>query len=394
MIYLIDDKKLRQEKDYNWSTSRFEEFNDIISPIYTLDELTQNSKKIFKEGNVVLYHESFLDLTPLRNEAIDRRKGIEEKAISNNLSVVFFSGSKNSRDIKNNIANIPVSAFYNNLEIFLEKYRNEDLNLNYLLFGENYKLEEDLQTKIKVAVEFSQTLPPLEIDDLYLHIRPAFNSVKNLFTKAKEQVVFNNVSDNEFSSFIFSNLNKEEYKTIYLPISLGSVLSDFNGLRLATHIRCTSTLNQLTPIVIYSNIDLSYLLGNEYFNILNTKNIFFVNYMIDSFDLNLKSFTIEDLPSEMAKLKLEVPKDYYDNHSVANEWGIYQLARNANIPISNVEGFDQKKLETIYFKWLIAKNNLLKPIEEEVIVEQKKYSEQLSGLKVLGKIDVSKFSKK
>ncbi|WP_291087391.1 MULTISPECIES: hypothetical protein [unclassified Empedobacter] len=391
---MIDDKKLRQEKDYNWSTSRFEEFNDIISPIYTLDELTQNSKKIFKEGNVVLYHESFLDLTPLRNEAIDRRKGIEEKAISNNLSVVFFSGSKNSRDIKNNIANIPVSAFYNNLEIFLEKYRNEDLNLNYLLFGENYKLEEDLQTKIKVAVEFSQTLPPLEIDDLYLHIRPAFNSVKNLFTKAKEQVVFNNVSDNEFSSFIFSNLNKEEYKTIYLPISLGSVLSDFNGLRLATHIRCTSTLNQLTPIVIYSNIDLSYLLGNEYFNILNTKNIFFVNYMIDSFDLNLKSFTIEDLPSEMAKLKLEVPKDYYDNHSVANEWGIYQLARNANIPISNVEGFDQKKLETIYFKWLIAKNNLLKPIEEEVIVEQKKYSEQLSGLKVLGKIDVSKFSKK
>ncbi|MFV0230111.1 hypothetical protein OBJ94_06760 [Empedobacter falsenii] len=394
MIYLIDDKKLRQEKDYNWSTSRFEEFNDIISPIYTLDELTQNSKKIFKEGNVVLYHESFLDLTPLRNEAIDRRKGIEEKAISKNLSVVFFSGSKNSRDIKNNIANIPVSALYNNLEIFLEKYRNEDLNLNYLLFGENYKLEEDLQTKIKVAVEFSQTLPPLEIDDLYLHIRPAFNSVKNLFTKAKEQVLFNNVSDNEFSSFIFSNLNKEEYKTIYLPISLGSVLSDFNGLRLATHIRCTSTLNQLTPIVIYSNIDLSYLLGNEYFNILNTKNIFFVNYMIDSFDLNIKPFTIEDLTSEIAKIKLEVPKDYYDNHSIANEWGIYQLARNANIPINNVEGFDQKKLETIYFKWLITKNNLLKPIEEEVKVEQKIYTDKLSGLKVKGKIDLSKFSKR
>ena len=59
--------------------------------------------------------------------------------------------------------------------------------------------------------------------------------------------------------------------------------------------------------------------------------------MIDSFEQNIKPFTIEDLPTEMNKLKLEVPKDYYDNHSIANEWGIFQLARNANIPISDVE---------------------------------------------------------
>ena len=60
----------------------------------------------------------------------------------------------------------------------------------------------------------------------------------------------------------------------------------------------------------------------------------------------------------------------------------------------STEGFDQKKLETIYFKWLIAKNNLLNPLDDETKVEQKKYADKLSGLKVKGKIDLSKFSKK
>jgi hypothetical protein len=40
--------------------------------------------------------------------------------------------------------------------------------------------------------------------------------------------------------------------TIYFyHYALGNVLSDYNGLRLAAHIRCTSSLNQLSRIFVY-----------------------------------------------------------------------------------------------------------------------------------------------
>ncbi|GEM51955.1 hypothetical protein EB1_17450 [Empedobacter brevis NBRC 14943 = ATCC 43319] len=398
MIYLIDDKKLRQEKDYNWNTERFSQYADVISTIYTVNELTINSRDVFKEGNIILYHESFLDATDLKDEAIERRQHIESLAQTKNYSVVFFSGSKNSRDIRGNIANVPVSTLYSNLQIFLEKYRNNDQNLYYILFGENYINEQKLQLKLKDAINLSNSFEPLMIDSSYLHIRPFTDNIKKIFSMAKEVVVFEDVVDDDFSSMIKTKLNSEHYKSIYLSISLGQTLSDFNGLRLATHIRCTTSINQLIPIYIYSFVDLSYVLGNEYINILKTKNVFFVDYTSawfkNSLEQKIEPISLDELHSEMDKLKLNVPKDYYDNHSIANEWGIYQLARNANIPIEDVVGFDHKKLETVYFKWLIVKNNLLIPIAEDVKVEQKKYADQLSGLKVKGKIDLSKFSKK
>jgi hypothetical protein len=95
----------------------------------------------------------------------------------------------------------------------------------------------------------------------------------------------------------------------------------------------------------------------------------------------------------MSKLDLQVPKDYEDNHSVANEWGVYQMARNANIDISDVTGFDRDKLTSLYFKWLITKNRLDLPISSDQKKAQKTYAELLPGIKVLGKIDLSKFTK-
>lgn len=356
MIYLIDDKKLRQAKDYNWNDERFSQYADVISTIYTVNELTICSKDVFKEGNIILYHESFLDATDLKDEAIERRQHIEHLAQTKKYSVVFFSGSKNSRDIKGNIANVPVSNLYSNLQIFLEKYRNNDQNLHYILFGENYISEQNLQLKLKEAINLSNSFNPLEIDSSYLHIRPFTDNIKKLFSMAKEVVVFEEVTDDDFSSMVKTKLNLEKYKSIYLPISFGQILSDFNGLRMATHIRCTSTINQLTPIYIYSFVDLSYVLDNEYMSILKTKNVFFIDYTSPSFksslDQEIAPFSIDKLPSEIARLKLNVPKDYYDSHSIANEWAIYRWANTLNYSNDRIYKLIKKIDDNLYFKYL------------------------------------------
>jgi hypothetical protein len=42
MIYLIDEKKLRQEA-YGWTNVKFEKYPDLIRPIYTYDEIKDNA---------------------------------------------------------------------------------------------------------------------------------------------------------------------------------------------------------------------------------------------------------------------------------------------------------------------------------------------------------------
>ena len=39
MIYIIDEKKIRQSKDYGWSEIKLAKYKEYICPIYTLDEL-------------------------------------------------------------------------------------------------------------------------------------------------------------------------------------------------------------------------------------------------------------------------------------------------------------------------------------------------------------------
>jgi hypothetical protein len=105
MVILIDEKNLRQEVDYYWDKSKFQNYDKSILPIYTLEELEKKSKDVFTDGNVILYHESFLDKTKLKTEAAIRRQKMEDFVEKNSNSyLVLFSGSKSTRDIQNRVA--------------------------------------------------------------------------------------------------------------------------------------------------------------------------------------------------------------------------------------------------------------------------------------------------
>ena len=400
MIYIIDDKKIRQSKDFGWTDERLKKFNNVLQPIYTLEELADRAEEVFKgNNNVVIYHESFLDNTSLAEGALEKRK-ILEKFIANHpeVQLAIFSGSKNTRSVSDNLAHLPVGIVYQNLEILIKKYSEGSLDLNYLVFGKNPNIEKELEQKLNKALSEIDVTPESLPKFKNLFIIPDINYIKNPIEGAEVTTIFDESTDVELTNFILTKLNKTESDNLFLPLCFGETMSDFNGLRLAILIRCTASVNQLKNIYIYSFVGIEYILESEYFNILRTKNVQLVNFKKKTFQevegLVREPLLIDELSQEISKLKLDPPDDYFDSHSIANEWGIFQMARNAGIDISEINGIDKSKFDRLYFKWLIAKNRLNEEIPDNQKEEQKQYAERLRGIKPTGQfIDLSKFKK-
>jgi hypothetical protein len=405
MIYLIDDNQKRQH-DSGWGYDKFEEYKEFIRPVYRLSEVTDDLRnELFRNENnvnVILFHESFFENFENKqaNDVNDIRNKLEK--LSNTTSqryYVIFSGSNSERKLNENntSASIPVHILYNNLDFFIKQYQNSnEYNLKYLLYGTNPDIEpfllEELNKSNRLFIEDSLNLTNEVNDYFFFRSKLDVNPISE-----NHNPIFNKDSEFGFHNIINNSLSKIEYKGIFVPLCFGTSLSDFNGLRLATEIRCTNSINQCTPIFIYSFVGMEYLLQNEYFSILKTKGVELVDYSKKAFQyvVSLKStpLKLHELPKELNKLELQPPKKYFDNHSIANVWGVYQMARNANIAIEEIEGFEKEKLNNLYFKWLIVKNRLDEPIPDKQQQIQRQYAEILPGIKVLGKIDLSKFKK-
>jgi CheY-like chemotaxis protein len=360
MVYLIDDKDYRQEHDYHWDSAMFNNFSNIIKPIYNLKELINYREQIFQSQNTVLYHESFLDNTTSSSTSQQKRMELEKFAEKNpEFNLAIFSGSKFSRNLVDNIAHLPVAILYSNLASFLSKLNAGENNLNYLLFGDSPLIEKHLNDKLNEALSKIEKEHPAKIKDKYnLVLRPVKGQIQNAIEDADEKVLFNkDLSDQKLSEYIDECLDNNKYDNIFIPLCFGSILSDFNGLRLATHIRCTDTINQLSKIYIYGYAEIEYLLNHECFNILKTKNVQLIPFGRSAIEKAGNSteqeFTIEHLFEEIQKLKLDVPKDYNDNHSINNEWAIRQWTYCIPEPIyDRVENVLNKVENRLYFKYL------------------------------------------
>lgn len=363
MIYLIDDKKLRQEKDYKWSFNRFQKYDELIKPVYTLNEPIND--EIFKEGNIILYHESFIDITYIKDNKSERLQSLQGFAKKKNSYLVLFSGSKNTREISGNIANIPVSVLYNNLEAFIKRMAMGEINLRYLLFGDNPDIEENLSEKLRIELFKTTQESTYACTSKNLFIRPDEKYINQPLSHYTERTFFDNVTDKDFSEAIVQWLNEDVFDNIFIPLCFGNTLSDYNGLRLACHIRCTKTKNQTSRIFIYGFVGLEYLLENEYFNIIKTKNTFLIPFskqaFAESVQKPLSILLIDELHIELSKLKLDKPQNYEDNHSITNEWAIHQWAKTIGCDETDELAKVFKNVEAnLYFKYLRTIN----PISE------------------------------
>lgn len=357
MIYLIDDNKIRQ-KDFGWTEERFAQYAELLTPLYTIKDVNNIGDKLYHDKNIILYHESFLDFTEDRKKAVEQRDKLKIKAADsyNLLSIAIFSGSQSSRSLENNLAHIPVAILYRNLEILIRQHKQNNNDLKYLLFGENPEIEQELDKMLTDANKNIET-DAANISGRNLFIRRNSGYIQNAIKGAREESVFPDVSDEKLSQIVNKWLSKEEYDNIFIPLCFGNTLSDFNGLRLATHIRCTQTPNQLKRIFIYSFVGIEYLLQNEYFNILKTKGVELVAYskraFYDAVNRKASHLKLNELHKEIKKLELQPPKNYLDNHSIANEWAIHQWAKTIGCDETDeLTKVFQNVEANLYFKYL------------------------------------------
>ena len=164
-------------------------------------------------------------------------------------------------------------------------------------------------------------------------------------------------------------------------------------------IKVSNTKNKLANIFIYGTELYGDIFKNKYFQITQFKEVNLIDYSKNSIEQHFsdkRSCTEEEWFQQVNQINISVPSHYYDNHSIANEWGIYQIARNADINIEDIADLDKDKFNSLYFKWLIAKNRLFESIPEAQKQEQKEYRYKLkTDLKPTGeRIDLSKFPNK
>lgn len=366
MIYLIDDKRDRQAKDYNWNFDRLSKYKNELKPIYSLQQIDDEKLRdnIFSEGSIIFIHESFFENIENKHikDSLKIREDLREKALKKNIWLVYFSGSKNSRTIEGRIVHIPVSILYKNLEVFIEKKIEKKIDLNYILFGKNPKIESEIINKLeKSNNDFDSSEIQTNSYNLFFHVEGRQNLPLRINNSVVEKLIVGNQFENQITDLyihhqVINFLSINEYENVFIPLCFGPTLSDYNGLRLATHIRCTPTKNQLKPIFIYGFVDYTFLVDNVYFDILKTKNVFLIGYskkcFEDALNNEISDLTINLLPQEIKKINLKIPSNYEDNHSIANEWAIYRWSQTIDAKDKNIEKIIELQSSNLYFKYL------------------------------------------
>jgi CheY-like chemotaxis protein len=357
MIFLIDDKKRRQEQDFNWTHEKISAYKDSVKNIYTLNELEEWAEKIFQNGNTILYHESFLDKQKISDQAVEKRVRLENFAKSHpDFNLVFFSGSKSSRFQNGNTAYLPVATLYQNLEVYINKHSKGNNDLKYLLFGQNPSIEEELLKRRELAISVLGDCVGKSYGTKNIIFRPSKGHLFEPIEGAKEVILRADVSDEKLTQIIEEYLTKEEFDNIFIPVCFGNVLSDFNGLRFAAHVRCSESINQLKPIFIYSFVHMGQLIGEKYFNVLKLKNVDLIKYNTNAFQEALEKITTplftHELAKDVKKLALNPPENYDDNHSISNEWAIYRWANSIGSSDEAIAQITKNVNESLYFKYL------------------------------------------
>lgn len=347
MIYIIDEQ-INRQKEYSWTKEDFAQYDAVVKTIHRKEDFSEDI--LIDKKNIILLHESFPDEE--NKEKIYQRN--KEKAIS----IGVFSGSKNERRKSENRIDLPADVFYKNLSVFLNKVKEGDLNIDYLLYGASPEREQQLLSELKKRNNEEDNLAPIASIHKNLLFLTSEDYIDNPFEDASEVTLYEekrDFSDSRLHTIVSEELNGDKYDNIFIPLCFGDSLSDYNGLRLTAHIRCTKTVNQLSNIYIYGFVGYKDLLEYPCFNILKTKNVFLIDYSkkaIQEADKNTISPLKEDeLTKEIQKLVLAAPKD---NHTIANEWAIYRWVTMIGTGVRD-EGIDiinRNIQQNLYFKYL------------------------------------------
>ncbi|NJN25522.1 MAG: hypothetical protein HC819_05940 [Cyclobacteriaceae bacterium] len=176
---------------------------------------------------------------------------------------------------------------------------------------------------------------------------------------------FQEITDQKIDEWVKHFFSKyPDIEKIIIPVRLGKDDSDYTGLRVGLHIRLTKELGKkrLIPIMFLSEQTRNEIIGNQIFNINEKTSVLLFTpgvKIIGSFDLNKETIdgfnnhiTEEELKSQVLP-KLLITNQREQGHQLANEWGVFRLAKFAGIELTSI------KLPTdLYFKYQFSKTDL------------------------------------
>ena len=360
MVYLIDDKFSRQ-RDFGWDQQKLNDNDDIIIPIRNMEDLSSHESAMLKDDNIILFHESFLISN---NDEMDKNLILFKSNLNkchNNIYVVYFSGSKNSRYIEGKTCMVPPKVLYSNLDLFLQYVRKGNVDLRYLAFGKQFAVESSIRYRMEKVIDanidgdtisveknifFAVSTPQYEIE-------PPFDGIE--VTRNWDNFS-SDVTDKNLDNLVHEWLDTTRYDVIYIPLYFGNIYSDYMGLRLAMHIRLTDTPNQNTPIFIYGMSSYKEVILNEISDVLKLSSVHLIGAdnksLIDSVNLNTETV---DISKEIDKIHIDIPSNIGDNHSITNKWSRYRwsIALDDSDDVLDKNNEDIKSL--LYFKYLTTK---------------------------------------
>jgi hypothetical protein len=168
--------------------------------------------------------------------------------------------------------------------------------------------------------------------------------------------------DNKLHNFIINKLSHEKPDCIVLPCSLGSVHTNYWGIRLGCIIRLTSELaeKRYLPLLYYSPDDLQDILRFEPLaKFIGTPGVYLaknvMKYIQGLLNLKLSSISQEEYNLFLKIIRMDPPGSYYSEHSLANEWGAFRLDQLAGT--NQLKSQDLPVLNSLYFKWLLANSS-------------------------------------
>lgn len=157
MIYLIDDKIIRQES-FGWDSATLNKYKDILICVHNIKELDNLKNEILNGDNVILFHDSFFD-NPINKQEKQTdliKQQLNDYSVKKKKLVVFFSGSIGNRTIHDLTLYCPVKVVYENLDMFLSQYKNNSTEIlpEHIAYGKNYKYEQLLILKNQIWESF------------------------------------------------------------------------------------------------------------------------------------------------------------------------------------------------------------------------------------------------
>ena len=355
MIYLIEDKTSRRN-DYGWTNEKISTKSDVITVIENGAKLIKMMPEILMDGNVVLFHESFS-----RIETSDNVKKINDfiSQIVNtgNIYIAFFSGSNSQRIADGLSCSLNVDILYKNLDIFIEFYRQGTIDFNYLLFGEDPKLEARLLQLIQKVNNDNIETPKIESDNKILFFLTSEESIQVPISNAsiKDDCDYD-CSDTDLTKLV-EEQSAYRYNAIYIPLCMGETLSDYLGLRLAMFFKLSNTANKYAHIFIYGVVNSSMLLKNECVEVLKMPGVNYVladaTSLIKSTQL-IRKITKEEYRLGLKSIHLNVPTNIGDNHSIANKWAISRWSLALDDSDEAILKNNDDIYSSLYFRYLSA----------------------------------------